>query len=141
SNVREDEYGGSPANRARLTAKIIRAVAEEIGADRTAVRTSPQHNIQGLAEIDEDETIATYQALVEQNADLKRASLSVIVNDPQSPVATELRQQIHHTNGWPLLLNTGFAVATQLDEGQKIVDELGADAAVVGRMLIATPEL
>ena len=30
---------------------------------------------------------------------------------------------------------------TQLDEAQKIVDELGADAAVVGRMLIANPDL
>lgn len=141
SNVREDEYGGSPANRARLTAEIIRAVAEEIGADRTAVRISPQHNIQGIAEVDVDETIATYQAFFEQIADLKLAYVSVLVNDPQSPVATELRQQIQHTHGWPLLLNTGFAVVTQLDEAQKIVDELGADAAVVGRMLIANPDL
>src|SRR5699024_5832330 len=77
----------------------------------------------------------------EQIADLKLAYVSVLVNDPESPVAAELRQQIQHTHGWPLLLNTGFAVVTQLDEAQKIVDELGADAAVVGRMLIANPDL
>ena len=141
ANVRDDEYGGSPAHRARLAAEVIRAVADEIGADRTAVRISPQHNVQGIAETDAEETIATYQALFEQIADLQLAYVSLLVTDPLSPVATELRQQIQQTHGWPLLLNTGFAVVTQLEEAQKIVDELGADAAVVGRMLIANPDL
>ncbi len=41
TNVRTDAYGGSPENRARLTAEVIEAVAEEIGADRVGVRISP----------------------------------------------------------------------------------------------------
>lgn len=32
-------------------------------------------------------------------------------------------------------------MVTQLDEAKYIVDDLGADAAVVGRMLIANPDL
>ncbi|MGO2694816.1 alkene reductase [Corynebacterium casei] len=141
SNIREDQYGGSPENRARLVAEVIRAVAEEIGAERTALRISPQHNIQGIAETDVQETIATYQALFEAVSDLKLAYISVLANDPEGEVVTELRRQIQQDHGWPLLLNSGFAVVTQLDEAKYIVDDLGADAAVVGRMLIANPDL
>lgn len=141
SNVREDEYGGSPENRARLVAEVIRAVADEIGAERTALRISPQHNIQGIAETDAAETIATYQALFEAIADLKLAYISMLSNNPVDEVSTELRRQIQKEHGWPLLLNSGFAVVTQLDEAKHIVDDLGADAAVVGRMLIANPDL
>jgi len=141
SNVREDQYGGNPANRARLTAEVIRAVAEEIGEDRTAVRISPQHHVQGIDESDTQETIATYQALFAHISDLKLAYVSVLVNEPEGEVATEVRRLIQQEHGWPLLLNSGFAVISQLDDAQYWVDELGADAAVIGRMLIANPDL
>jgi len=36
ANTRTDEYGGSIANRARFAVEVATAVAEEIGADRTA---------------------------------------------------------------------------------------------------------
>src|SRR6201986_549240 len=38
ANARSDEYGGSIANRARFALEVVSAVAEEIGADRTAIR-------------------------------------------------------------------------------------------------------
>lgn len=60
SNKREDEFGGSPENRWRLPEMVIRAVAEEIGADRVGVRFSPAHNVQGVIEDDQDDMLATY---------------------------------------------------------------------------------
>jgi N-ethylmaleimide reductase len=41
SNHRTDAYGGSIENRARLLLQVMRAVAAEVGGDRTAVRLSP----------------------------------------------------------------------------------------------------
>ena len=41
ANQRQDEYGGSIENRARLLLEVTAAVAEEIGAERTGVRISP----------------------------------------------------------------------------------------------------
>ena len=38
ANTRTDEYGGSIANRARFAIEVATAIAEEIGADRTAIR-------------------------------------------------------------------------------------------------------
>ncbi len=65
SNQRTDEYGGSPANRARLAIEILTAVAEAIGAERTGLRISPEHNIQGVVEDDQEDLAATYTALAE----------------------------------------------------------------------------
>jgi N-ethylmaleimide reductase len=41
SNHRNDSYGGSIENRARLMLEVSRAVADEIGAARTGIRLSP----------------------------------------------------------------------------------------------------
>lgn len=52
SNLRTDAYGGSIANRARLTLEVTRAVAEVWGADRVGIRLSPfgRANSSGEAE-------------------------------------------------------------------------------------------
>jgi N-ethylmaleimide reductase len=41
SNHRDDEYGGSIDNRVRFLEQVVRAVAEEVGADRTGIRLAP----------------------------------------------------------------------------------------------------
>lgn len=52
SNVRTDQWGGSVENRARFLLEIIKAVTEEIGADRTALRLSPFATFQGTVSTD-----------------------------------------------------------------------------------------
>ncbi|KAK7416640.1 hypothetical protein QQX98_005111 [Neonectria punicea] len=46
-NNRTDKWGGSVENRARFLLEIIKAVVEEIGAERTALRLSPFATFQG----------------------------------------------------------------------------------------------
>ncbi len=41
SNQREDDYGGSIKNRARLLLEVTRAVADAVGGGRTGIRLSP----------------------------------------------------------------------------------------------------
>ena len=41
SNHRDDAYGGSIENRARLLDEVLTAIVEEIGAERTGIRISP----------------------------------------------------------------------------------------------------
>jgi N-ethylmaleimide reductase len=41
SNHRTDDYGGGIKNRARLLLEVMRAVADEIGGERTGIRLSP----------------------------------------------------------------------------------------------------
>src|SRR5713226_6070699 len=50
ANARGDEYGGSPATRARFAFEVATAIAGEIGADRTAIRLSPGIKMWGIDE-------------------------------------------------------------------------------------------
>ncbi|MEA3151157.1 MAG: N-ethylmaleimide reductase, partial [Gammaproteobacteria bacterium] len=50
ANTRTDEYGGSIANRTRFAIEVATAIAEEIGADRTAIRLSPGITMWGIDE-------------------------------------------------------------------------------------------
>lgn len=43
SNTRTDEYGGSIENRARFAIEVTKAIAQEIGAERTAFRIRQEH--------------------------------------------------------------------------------------------------
>jgi len=50
SNQREDEYGGSVENRARLLLEVVEAVADEVGAERVAVRLTPMGRFMGMGD-------------------------------------------------------------------------------------------
>ncbi|WP_459610643.1 alkene reductase [Corynebacterium urogenitale] len=148
SNKRTDEYGGSAAHRARFVVEIVRAVAEEIGAERTALRISPEHNIQGALEEDRADVLETYGALLDGVADLDLAYLSLLhkdalgVEDSHDADATSdlpvwIRERFHG----PLIVNSGFAEITEREEAEQLVASGRADAVAVGRMFIANPDL
>ena len=136
SNERTDEYGGSPANRARLGIEVTRAVAEAIGPERVGIRLSPAHNIQGATEQDPTDTEATYAALVAGIAPLGLAYLSVLA-DP----ATELVQRLRKDFGGVLIANDGFGALTTRESAQAVLDQDLADAVAVGRLFLANPDL
>ena len=50
ANLRTDQYGGSIENRARYAIEVAKAVAEEIGAGRTAIRLSPGNPMSSIDE-------------------------------------------------------------------------------------------
>jgi N-ethylmaleimide reductase len=137
SNHRTDGYGGSPENRARLTVEVVRAVAAEIGAGRTGLRISPEHGVQGAAEDDRADVLATYGALLDGIAETGIAYLSVLHADVDGDLVAGLRGRF----GGAFLLNSGFGHVTDLAEAQHIVEDDRADAVVVGRELIANPDL
>ncbi|ROO87293.1 N-ethylmaleimide reductase [Actinocorallia herbida] len=62
ANRRTDRWGGSSANRIRLTVETTLAVADAIGAHRTGLRISPAN---AFNDITEDDHRSTYQALID----------------------------------------------------------------------------
>lgn len=137
SNIRDDRYGGSPENRARFAIEVTAAVAAAVGADRTGIRLSPQHNIQGVLEEDDADVRATYTAVAEGFAPLGLAFIDVLNADP----AGELVQHIRRTAGAPLIVNTGFTLETTREDAEALVADGWADAVAVGRPVIANPDL
>jgi N-ethylmaleimide reductase len=137
SNVRDDGYGGTPANRARFGTEVATAIAEAIGGGRTGIRISPAHNIQDVWEKDADDVRATYEALVDGLNGLGLAYLSVLHADPRSALVQDLGDRFDG----PVIMNTGFGTVTTRAEAMAIVDEGVADAVAVGRPVIANPDL
>ena len=136
SNERTDEYGGSPEARARLVVEVTRAVAEAIGAERVGIRISPAHNIQGVLEEDAAETRATYESLIGGINDLGLAYVSILAQ-PESDLVADLKSLF----GGPVIINSGFAEVTELEDVERILAEGLADAVAVGRPFLANPDL
>ncbi|MEJ5918798.1 alkene reductase [Corynebacterium sp. H78] len=150
SNVRTDEYGGSPDGRARIVVELLRELAEEIGAGRVGLRISPQHNIQGALEEDDADVLATYGAVMDAARELGIAYVSMLYADVDGLGAggdvgagdgRGLVAQLRERFGGVFILNSGFAEVTQLDDALHIVEDDLADAVAVGRMFIANPDL
>ena len=136
SNQREDGYGGSPENRARLTIETIAAVAAAIGAERVGVRISPAHNIQGVLETDPAETRRTYEAVLDGIAGLLLAYLSILA-DPAADLSVDLRARFDG----PIMTNSGFAEVTTKEQAATIIDNGQGDMVAVGRPFLANPDL
>ena len=137
SNVRTDAYGGTPENRIRLVVEVVEAVVARLGAGRVGIRISPERNIQSLIEDDPADVAAVYGSLMDALAPLGLAFVSVLHPEPASDLVQGLRSRF----GGPFLVNTGFAEATTRDEAVALMADSLADAVVVGRAVIANPDL
>ena len=137
SNRRDDVYGGSPENRARLAIEVATAVSEAIGAGRVGIRISPEHDIQDALETDRADVLATYGTLVDALRPLGLAYLSVLHAEPTGDLVQELRRRF----GGKLIANSGFSSPTTRGEAVALIEASHADAVAVGRLVIANPDL
>jgi N-ethylmaleimide reductase len=137
SNVRTDAYGGTPENRIHFVVEVVQAVVAQIGAGRVGIRISPERNILDLIEDDPADVEAVYGGLMDALAPLGVAFVSVLHPEPAGAFVRGLRSRF----GGPFLVNTGFAEATTRDEAVAMMADSLADAVVVGRAVIANPDL
>ena len=141
ANQREDEFGGSPENRWRLPEMVIRAIVEEIGADRVGVRFSPGHNAQGVIEDDEEDMLATYGGLLDALAPVNLAYVSFLHAQPEGELIATLANKARANGVTKVLMNDGFGTVTTKEDAQRELALDYVDAVVVGRQLIANPDL
>lgn len=130
ANTRTDEYGGSIANRARFAIEIAVAIAEEIGADRTAIRLSPGTAMWGIDEGAEGPDL--YRYLVAELDQLGLAYLHVMHLGNEALLA-DLRRL------WKgaLVLNRPGRPREQI--GADVAAGL-ADLEAYGQMVLANPD-
>ncbi|KAF9883322.1 hypothetical protein FE257_003740 [Aspergillus nanangensis] len=141
-NQRDDQYGGSVANRARFCLEAVRAVVDAIGAHRTSVRLSPWSSFQAMRMADPQPQF-TY--LIQQLRQMDLAYLHLV----ESRVAGNMDVDSTETLDWairtwgpdrPILLAGGFTPET----AERLVqqDYPGYQVVVVfGRYFISTPDL
>ncbi|MFF2196625.1 alkene reductase [Streptomyces sp. NPDC058157] len=133
SNRRTDEWGGTPENRIRFAVEAVKAVAAEIGADRTALRVSPGNPFN---DIDEPDPRPTYEALVKELDGLGLAYLHVM--EPAGTRETTLALRGRFSG--PLVLNPATDGPTD-HRALALIDQGVADVVAFGGLFISNPDL
>ena len=138
TNLREDEYGGSPENRTRFLREVLTALCDVWGAERVGVRLSPNGETQGC---NDSNPAATFGAAAKVVEDLGLAFLELREPGPEGTFgSTDVPKQsplIRQTYTGPLILNSDYSAE------QAVADiEAGrCDAVSWGRDFISNPDL
>jgi N-ethylmaleimide reductase len=133
ANQRTDEWGGSAVNRVRFPATVVKAVAEAIGAHRTALRISPANPFNDIVE---DDYTAVYPLLIEAINPLGLAYLHVM--ETMAPDFTPVLRQAW--NGVFVLNPSTPGSRTGADE-LRLIEDGAADILTFGQLFIANPDL
>jgi N-ethylmaleimide reductase len=138
SNFRTDAYGGAPENRIRLLREVAEAVAGEIGADRTAVRLSPNGNSQGA---EDSNPGAVFPLAAKALSDIGIAFLELRELSPEGTFGAsdqpKVSPLIRPVFDGPLVLNQDYDLArAEADLASGL-----ADAISFGRPFISNPDL
>lgn len=130
ANTRTDEYGGSIVNRARFAIEVAKAIADEIGAERTGIRLSPGTAMWGIDEGDEGPEL--YRYLVTNLNELGLAYLHIMHLGNELLLA-DIRQIWQQT----LILNRPGNPRERI--GSDVATGL-ADLEAYGQMVLANPD-
>jgi N-ethylmaleimide reductase len=138
TNLRDDAYGGPVENRIRLLREVAQSVADEVGPDRTAVRLSPNGEVQGANDSDPFTLFPAAAAALSEIGiaflELREPSLEGTFGKAEvAPVHPYVRQAFKG----PLVLNSDYTLAL----GQAALDAGDADAIAFGRPFISNPDL
>lgn len=138
TNLRDDDYGGPIENRIRLLREATRAIADTIGAERTAVRLSPNSETQGCEDSDPE---ALFTAAAAALQEIGIAFLELREPGPEGtfgasdvpPVAPSIRKVFCG----PLVLNSDYGP----ENAEAALTKGSCDAITFGRTFLANPDL
>jgi N-ethylmaleimide reductase len=138
ANFRVDQYGGPPENRIRLLVEVTERLAATVGADRTAVRLSPNGNTQGCEDSD------PASVFVPAARELDRIGIAFLELRELGPQGTfgaseqaKVSPAVRPAFGRPLVLNQDY----RLDSAEADIASGLADAISFGRPFISNPDL
>jgi N-ethylmaleimide reductase len=136
TNKRSDAYGGSIENRARLMREVAKAVADEVGAERTGIRISP---VTPANDISDSNPQPLFDHIVDGLNALKLIYIHVIEGATGGPrdVApfdyASLRKRFSGT----YIANNGYDLAL----ANKVLAANEADLIAFGKLFISNPDL
>ncbi len=138
TNLRDDDYGGSPENRIRFMTESVAAVIAEIGAGRTGIRLSPNGETQGANDSNPE---AVFVPAAKALNDLGIAFLELRELKPEGSFGTSdvprLSPKIREVFARPLILNQEYS----FEQGEADVASGLADGIAWGRKFISNPDL
>ncbi|HXA48121.1 MAG TPA: alkene reductase [Burkholderiaceae bacterium] len=130
SNHREDAYGGSIENRARLMMEVTDAVISVWGAGRVGMHLAPRGDAHSMGD---SNPLTTFGYVAEQ---LGKRGIAFIFTR-ESLGADRISPELKKRFGGVLIANEGFT----LDTAQQVIAAGEADAVSFGKEFIANPDL
>jgi len=130
SNKRDDRYGGSIENRARLMLEVTDAVVEVWGAGRVGMHLAPRCDAQSMGDSDPK---ATFGHVARELR--KRGLAFICAREHQGPDA--LGPYLKQEFGGPFVANENFT----LESAEAAIKAGEADAVAFGKSFIANPDL
>lgn len=142
SNRRNDEYGGSVENRARLLMEVVDAVCRIWGSQRVGVRLSPLGTFNDMGD---DDPEALFGYVAERLNSFELAYLHIvepeIARDPASPTfnvrGPAIMKLIRTRYRGTLIVCGGY----DHRKATACLEESRADLVAFGRLFIANPDL
>ena len=134
TNHRDDQYGGSLENRARLLMQVIEAVTEAWDAGQIGVRISPEN---GFNDIKDSQPQVTFNYVAKALSDKGLAYLHVVEGDMVNGERHLDYRQIKDQFKGLYMANCGYT----LDKAQTTLAEGNADMVSFGSLYIANPDL
>jgi N-ethylmaleimide reductase len=143
ANQRSDDYGGSIENRARLLLEVMRAIAEEIGGERAALRLAP---VTPANDIVDDDPQRLFDYVVRELAPLKLAYVHIIEGATSGPREVEGRPFDYRAMRWAYqeaggegawMVNNGY----DREMAERAVAQGDADLVAFGKLYVANPDL
>jgi N-ethylmaleimide reductase len=131
SNQRDDEFGGSAANRIRFPIMVLQALADAIGADRVGFRISPGNPYNGM---DPADPAATFGPFVKAADALGLAFLHVV---DMGLADLDTLALLRANFSGPIIANNNL----KADSARALLDAGRAEAVSFGRAFIANPDL
>lgn len=130
TNRREDKYGGSIENRARLMLEVTDAVISVWGANRVGMHLSPRGDSHSMGDSDKS---ATFGYVATELG--KRGIAFLCVREYRAPdsIGPQLKKQF----GGVYIVNENYTP----ESGEQAVASGEADAVAFGRIFLANPDL
>lgn len=139
TNKRQDEYGGSVENRARLLLEVIEAVASVWGANKVGVRLSPGGTFNTMSDSD---PAKTFGYVAGKLGEKKLAYLHVIepadvANYQVNGVTVSATKHLKSLFGGAVITAQGYTFET----GNAVIANGDADLVAFGKLFLANPDL
>jgi N-ethylmaleimide reductase len=135
ANKRDDSYGGSIENRARLTLEVTTAVIDQVGAERTGIRLSP---VTPSNDMTDSNPQPVFNYVVERLDALKPVYIHIVEGAGQGDRAFlefdygALRRRFHGA----YIANNNYT----LEMAEEALADKHADLIAFGRPFIANPD-
>jgi N-ethylmaleimide reductase len=142
-NHRQDAYGGSIENRARIVLEVLTGILEVWGPGTVGLKITPGATGLGALQAT-DTTLATYEYLVDRLNDLRLSHLNVghlpnfdLSATPLAALNNRVFEHFRDRFNGTLLIGGGF----DLDSADRAIDSGLADLVTFGKPYIANPDL